>query len=48
MADRIDWASVAATYIGIPLFLVIWLGYRWKNKTRLIKYDEIDLDSDRD
>ena len=48
MADKIDWSSVAATYIGIPLFFVIWFGYRMKNGTRLLAYDEIDLDSDRD
>ncbi|MBP7203765.1 MAG: amino acid permease, partial [Propionivibrio sp.] len=46
MADAIDWSSVAATYIGIPLFFVIWFGYRLKNGTRLLAYDEIDLDSD--
>ena len=48
MADAIDWSSVAATYIGIPLFFIIWFGYRLKNGTRLLAYDEIDLDSDRD
>ena len=48
MADTLDWTSIAATYIGIPLFLAIWLGYRWKNGTRLLKYEEIDLDTDRD
>ena len=48
MADAIDWSSVAATYIGIPLFFVIWLGYRMKYGTRLLAYAEIDLDSDRD
>ena len=48
VADKIDLSAVIATYIGIPLFLVIWLGYRWKYKTRVIRYDEIDLDSDRE
>ena len=48
MADTIDWSSVTATYIGIPLFFIIWFGYRLKNGTRLLAYDEIDLDSDRD
>lgn len=48
MAGTIDWASVAATYIGIPLFFVIWLGYRYRNKTRFINYEQMDLDSQRD
>ena len=47
MAETLDWTSIAATYIGIPLFLLVWLGYRWKNNTRLISYSDIDLDSDR-
>ncbi|GGY13005.1 lysine transporter [Paludibacterium paludis] len=40
----IDWHSVLATYIGIPLFLALWLGYRWRFKTRLIPLDKVDLD----
>jgi lysine-specific permease len=28
LADTIDWGAVTATYIGIPLFLVIWFGYK--------------------
>ncbi|MGL4605197.1 MAG: amino acid permease, partial [Iodobacter sp.] len=48
MAGKIDWASVAATYIGIPLFFVIWLGYRYKNKSKFVSYATMDLDSQRD
>ncbi|WP_261640171.1 amino acid permease [Erwinia mallotivora] len=41
LADRIDWYGVAATYIGIPLFLAIWLGYKLTKKTRFIRYSEM-------
>ena len=41
MAEQIDWMGIAATYIGIPLFLAIWFGYKWKNKTKIISYDEM-------
>ncbi len=41
LADRIDWMGVAATYIGIPLFLVIWLGYKLTKKTRFVRYAEM-------
>ena len=27
-----EWLAVLSTYIGILLFLVIWLGYKWKYK----------------
>ena len=35
--------SVLSTYISIPLFLVIWLGYKWKHKSKLIAYDQMDV-----
>lgn len=38
---NIDWWSVAATYIGIPIFLAIWLGYRWTRGTRFVGYEEM-------
>ncbi len=47
MADQIEWKSVVATYISIPIFLAIWIGYRIKNKTHFITYDEMDFTSGR-
>ncbi|RNM06745.1 amino acid permease [Dickeya undicola] len=41
LADKIDWYAVTATYIGIPLFLVIWLGYRVVRGSRMVKYSEM-------
>ena len=38
-----EWMGVLSTYISIPLFLAIWFGYRWKNKSRLISYAEMDV-----
>ncbi len=38
-----QWLSVLSTYISIPLFLVIWLGYKWKHKTKLIAYKDMDV-----
>ncbi|CCG87747.1 amino acid permease [Erwinia piriflorinigrans] len=43
LADRIDWYGVAATYIGIPLFLLIWLGFRLSRKSRFVKYGEMEF-----
>ncbi|MBY4898525.1 amino acid permease [Cupriavidus sp. AU9028] len=42
-AGNIDWVSVAATYIGIPIFLLIWLGYRIKRKTRFVRYADMQF-----
>ena len=38
-----DWMGVISTYISLPLFLAIWLGYKWKHKTKLIPYEKMDV-----
>lgn len=43
MQDRIDWAGVVATYIGLPLFLLIWLGYRLVKGSRIVPYAEMKV-----
>jgi len=43
LQDKIDWYGVAATYIGIPLFLAIWLGYKWTKGSKWIKYSEMEF-----
>lgn len=43
VADKIDWASVTATYIGIPLFLVIWFSYKWMKGSRFVRYEDMDF-----
>ncbi|TJY41782.1 amino acid permease [Cohnella pontilimi] len=36
----VDWVGVVATYVGIPLFLLIYLVYKFKHRTRLIPLKE--------
>lgn len=43
LQDKIDWNGVVATYIGIPLFFVIWFSYKWIKKTRIIKYKDMEF-----
>ena len=38
------WVGVLATYIGIPLFVAMWLGYRIVKKSRFIGYSEMDIE----
>ncbi|MCL6246311.1 amino acid permease [Acinetobacter sp. ANC 4945] len=38
-----EWLAVVSTYIGIFLFLAIWFGYKWKHKTKLVSYQEMDV-----
>ncbi len=44
MGDAIDWYGLLVSYIGLPLFIVLWLGYKWKNKTKIIPLDDCKLD----
>ncbi len=41
---RIDWGYMIASYVGIPLFLAIFLGHKWKHRTKMLKLSECKLD----
>lgn len=47
LADQIDWGSVVAAYLGIPLFLSLWLGYKMVRKTKVVKLEEVEFDFDK-
>lgn len=38
---KINWVDVAGTYIGLPMFLIVWLGYRWTHGSRLVRYEDM-------
>lgn len=43
----IDWYGIAVSYIGIPLFIALWLGYKVKHKTKIVPLEECDVDTHR-
>ncbi len=43
----IDWYGIAVSYIGIPLFIALWLGYKIKHKTKIVPLEECDVDTHR-
>ncbi|MFL0365851.1 amino acid permease [Bacillus sp. PK3_68] len=45
MADKIDWGSVVAAYLGIPFFLCLWFGYKFIKKTKFVKLEEVKIES---
>ena len=45
--DQIDWVGAIATYIGLPLFLIIWFGYKWRKGTKIVAYKDMDLRGSR-
>ncbi|KEH99099.1 gamma-aminobutyrate permease [Clostridium botulinum C/D str. BKT12695] len=44
--EGVDWMGVIAAYIGIPIFIALYLGYKIKNKTHMIKLEDIDLSNE--
>lgn len=47
LADKIDWGSVVAAYMGIPLFLILWFGYKFIKKTKVVPLEECEFDFDK-
>ncbi|MCP1124176.1 amino acid permease [Bacillus sp. 3103sda1] len=43
MGKSIDWNGVLVSYIGLPLFLILWLGYKFTKKTKVIPLDKCEL-----
>lgn len=41
MQGNFNWPDFIATYIGLVVYAMVWLGYRLATKTRLVKYDEM-------
>lgn len=41
----IDWQGIIATYVGIPLFLVLWIVYKVTKKTKLVPLQECNFDA---
>ena len=46
LGGPIDWYGIAVSYIGIPLFLILWFGYKIKYKTKVVPLEKCDLNND--
>ncbi|MFK2825513.1 amino acid permease [Bacillus sp. B190/17] len=44
MKETIDWNGALISYIGLPLFLAVWLGYKFVKKTKVVPFDQCDFD----
>jgi lysine-specific permease len=42
--STVDWAGIVATYIGIPLFIVLWLGYKIVKKSKVVPLQECNFE----
>ncbi|WP_241156839.1 amino acid permease [Bacillus sp. FJAT-42376] len=43
LGGPIDWNGMLVTYIGLPIFLSAWLGYKWTRRTKWVKPEDMDL-----
>lgn len=41
--DHVDWSGLVVSYIGLPMFLVLWLGYKWVKKTKVVNLANCDF-----
>lgn len=35
-SGHVDWQGILISYIGLPIFLILWFGYKWKHKTKIV------------
>lgn len=42
--ESIDWYGVLVSYISLPLFVLLWIGYRWIKRTKVVPLTECNLD----
>ncbi|HEY9577940.1 MAG TPA: amino acid permease, partial [Pseudobacillus sp.] len=43
MSETIDWNGAVISYIGLPLFIVVWLGYKFTKKTKIVPLEKCDF-----
>lgn len=46
MGGTIDWYGVLVSYIGLPLFLIVWLSYKVTRKTKIVPLEEVNFSMD--
>ncbi|OYD08189.1 gamma-aminobutyrate permease [Paludifilum halophilum] len=44
--DPIDWYGILVSYIGLPLFLLVWLSYKFVKKTRIVPLQDCRFDGE--
>ncbi|PYI57573.1 amino acid permease [Paenibacillus flagellatus] len=46
-AGAVDWEGLLVSYIGLPLFVALWLGYKWAKRTKIVPLEQCDLEQGR-
>lgn len=43
--SHVDWSGIVISYIGLPIFVMLWLGYKWVKKTKVVKLENCVFES---
>ncbi|WP_067621422.1 amino acid permease [Alicyclobacillus acidiphilus] len=43
LGGAIDWRKISSTYVGIPVFLLLWFGYKWVKQTKVVRLTECNF-----
>jgi len=46
--EQIDWYGIFVSYIGLPVFIVLWFGYKWSRKTKVVDLRTCSLAYNKD
>ena len=41
---NLNWVKIFVTYLSVPLFVILYLWYKIRNKTKVIDLKDVDLD----
>lgn len=44
MDNHVDWYGIIFSYIGLPAFLLLWLGYKFVKRTKMIDLMECNFE----
>ena len=42
-SGNLDWHGLLVSYRGVPIFLVLWFGYKWRHKTKIVPLRECNF-----
>lgn len=42
--NHIGWHGMFVSYIDLPVFLLLWLGYKWVHKIKVVNFRECDFE----
>jgi lysine-specific permease len=44
VAQQIDWQSIIVTYIGIPVFIGIWIVHKTLTRSKIVRYEDMNFE----